>query len=142
VTLIVAACSSASTPPTTASGSRPTTSAPGVAPGSTATGASTGTVGGAGTGGASTTTVAGRPRRRGPLISRFTPASSAPGGVVTITGHRFDGLVDVAFGGVPGTVDSRGRTHIVVTVPVGARSGTITVMTRFGQASVGGFSVT
>jgi hypothetical protein len=70
-----------------------------------------------------------------PLIKQFSPSSGAPGTEVTIDGESFTGAARVTFGGVPAkfTVDS--YTEIRATVPAGARTGKIDVITPGGEAT-------
>jgi PKD repeat protein/flagellar hook assembly protein FlgD len=70
-----------------------------------------------------------------PSISRFSPSSGPPGTAVRIRGANLLGATSVTFGGLPATtlrVDS--NTQITATVPAGARSGWIRVVTPLGRA--------
>jgi subtilisin-like proprotein convertase family protein len=72
----------------------------------------------------------------GPTLTTFAPAQGPAGTQVVLTGTNFTGATSVAFGGVAATaftVDS--ATQITTTVPVGAVSGPITVVTPNGHAS-------
>jgi len=65
-----------------------------------------------------------------PAIQNFTPISQLAGYNVTITGSNFGSVksaVTVKFGGITGTTLSVSSTQIVAVVPVGAKSGNITV---------------
>jgi uncharacterized repeat protein (TIGR03803 family) len=79
-----------------------------------------------------------------PVITSFTPTSGPVGTEVTITGSGFIGATKVTFGGVTATtyiVNS--GTQIIVTVPAGAKTGTIAVTTPGGTAiSKATFTVT
>ena len=71
-----------------------------------------------------------------PSIMSITPTSGPVGTTVTITGFDFTGTTAVRFGGVDATeftVDS--DTRITVTVPTGAVSGPVTVVTAMGTAT-------
>lgn len=73
-----------------------------------------------------------------PLIADFTPKSGAEGGTVQISGLMFSQVASgntVSFNGVTANVDSATETELVVTVPVGATSGPITVITSGGTAT-------
>jgi sugar lactone lactonase YvrE len=77
-----------------------------------------------------------------PVISSFSPFAAAPEQTVTISGLNFSGTTQVRFGGTPATqfmVVS--GTQITATVPVGASSGSITVVNAAGMASRQGFTV-
>jgi hypothetical protein len=68
-----------------------------------------------------------------PVFTSFAPASAKPNTDITITGTDLDLVVDVLFvGGVKGTIKSRTDTQLVVTVPVGAKDGKITLKTKNG----------
>jgi streptogramin lyase len=78
-----------------------------------------------------------------PDITRVTPRSGAVGTTVTITGRNLARAIGVAFHGTPATIVSDTSTKIVVTVPVGATTGHISVTTRAGTATSNGtFRVT
>ena len=79
----------------------------------------------------------------GPAIGSFTPTSGPSGTTVTITGTMLAGATEVRFNGVLATIVSNDEGQIVVTVPSGATTGSITVATRSGQAtSSSAFTVT
>ncbi len=64
-----------------------------------------------------------------PVISGFTPASSKPNTDVVITGTNFDIVSKVVFtGGLEGAIVSQSETEITVTIPVGAETGTLTLV--------------
>jgi uncharacterized repeat protein (TIGR03803 family) len=79
-----------------------------------------------------------------PKITSFTPASGPVATTVTITGVSLTQTKSVTFGGVAATsftVDS--DTQVTATVPVGAKTGHITIRTVGGVAvSTGTFTVT
>mgnify|MGYP002776999569 CR=1 FL=1 len=70
-----------------------------------------------------------------PTISGVSPGSGAVGTVVTINGLALGSATRVAFGGVPGTVQSNSLSSITATVPNGAPTGRVTVTTAFGTAT-------
>lgn len=60
-------------------------------------------------------------------ITSISPTSGKVGDTVTISGEHFAGEDQVYFNGVPAVVDTNNQTEIVVSVPVGATSGNITI---------------
>ena len=63
-----------------------------------------------------------------PAVASFDPAAGSPGTSVAITGSKFTGATNVAFGGTSTTnFTIASDTTINVTVPAGARTGRITV---------------
>jgi outer membrane protein assembly factor BamB len=79
-----------------------------------------------------------------PTIASFSPASGPVGTSVTITGAHLSGTTAVRFNGTPATtfavIDDG---HVTATVPAGATSGLISVVTPAGTASSSnGFTVT
>ena len=78
-----------------------------------------------------------------PTITSFSPSSGLVGSTVTITGTNLNGATQVSFNGTPATsytVDGPGQ--ITATVPVGATTGTISVVTPGGTVtSSGSFTV-
>jgi len=79
----------------------------------------------------------------GPAITSFSPTSGPAGTAVTIAGTILAGATEVRFNGAAGTIVSNSDTQIVVTVPTGATTGPITVVTPNGQAtSASPFTVT
>jgi subtilisin-like proprotein convertase family protein len=72
----------------------------------------------------------------GPTVGAFAPTTGPAGTQVVIPGTNFTGATSVTFGGIPAaafTVNS--ATQITATVPPGALSGPITVVTPTGSAS-------
>ncbi|REM68692.1 hypothetical protein DSI38_04595, partial [Mycobacterium tuberculosis] len=68
-----------------------------------------------------------------PTVQSFSSSAEAPGGVIVITGSKFDSSTSVSFGGVAATqfsVDS--ATQISVTVPASAITGPVTIRTAGG----------
>ncbi|MGA8367490.1 MAG: IPT/TIG domain-containing protein [Candidatus Acidiferrales bacterium] len=71
-------------------------------------------------------------------IITFGPASGAPGATVTIYGTAFSSTASqntVTFNGTAATVQSATATQLVVTVPMGATTGPISVNTSAGTAT-------
>lgn len=70
-----------------------------------------------------------------PVFSSFSPASAKPNTNITITGTNLDLVVDVGFtGDKNGTIGSgRTDTQLTVSIPLGAQSGKITLVTRNGS---------
>jgi hypothetical protein len=78
-----------------------------------------------------------------PKVTSFRPTSGPPGTVVRITGTGLTGTTKVTFGGVKATFSVDGVTSITATVPAGARTGRIKVITPYGKAkSKATFTVT
>jgi hypothetical protein len=77
-----------------------------------------------------------------PDIGSVSPMTSAVGAKVTIRGANL-AKAQVSFNGVAAKMKSDTATRIIVTVPTGAKSGTITVTTKMGSAtSTQSFTVT
>ena len=70
-----------------------------------------------------------------PAITSFAPTSGPVGTSVIITGINFTGATSVAFAGVGATFTVDSATQITATVPVGALTGTITVITPTGTGT-------
>lgn len=71
-----------------------------------------------------------------PVLLALAPASGAPGTAVTLTGTGFLGATGVRFGGVPSgpfQIDATG-TRITTTVPAGAATGPVVVLTPVGNS--------
>ena len=68
-----------------------------------------------------------------PNVKKFTPPSGGPGTVVTITGTAFTGATKVRFNGVKASFTVVSYTTISATVPTGATTGPITVVTAGGK---------
>jgi hypothetical protein len=67
------------------------------------------------------------------VVSGFTPPAAAPGTQVIITGTGFNGVTQVDFGGIPAVlISEQAGTLIRATVPAGAGTGPITVVTLAG----------
>ena len=68
-----------------------------------------------------------------PVFTSFSPASSKASADVIIIGTDLDLVVDVVFfGDIKGTIGARTGTQLTVTVPVGAKTGKITLVTKNG----------
>lgn len=72
-----------------------------------------------------------------PVITSFSPESGEEGDQVTITGTDLGNATAVRFGSVDATIASNSATQIVTTVPAGATTGKITVITAGGTAVSG-----
>jgi RHS repeat-associated protein len=76
-----------------------------------------------------------------PAITAVVPAAASVGAAVTIVGERLGpGTVAVAFNGVPAAIRRASASSIVTSVPPGATTGPLTVVTGRGTAARG-FSV-
>ena len=70
-----------------------------------------------------------------PAIVNFTPPNGPVGTSVVITGNSFTGATKVTFGGIAATAFTvNSYTKITATVPVGAVTGKIQVITPGGTA--------
>jgi len=66
-----------------------------------------------------------------PVFTSFSPASAKANADVIIVGTDLDLVVDVVFfGNIKGTIGARTGTQITVTIPVGAKTGKITLVTK------------
>ena len=70
-----------------------------------------------------------------PVLSSFTPATSAIGGMVVITGSAFTGATAVTFNGVAAAFTIVSDTQLSATVPAGATSGKISVTNGDGTTA-------
>jgi len=78
-----------------------------------------------------------------PTLVSFTPTSAKPNVDITITGTDLDLVVDVVFeGNIKGTIGTRSETSLVVTIPVGAKTGKITLVTKNGSQVKSGIDIT
>jgi hypothetical protein len=76
-----------------------------------------------------------------PTITSFTPTSTGTGTAITIIGTNFTGTTSLRFGGVQAlgyTINS--PTQITAVVGLGGASGSITIVTPGGSASLAGFT--
>jgi hypothetical protein len=76
----------------------------------------------------------------GPVLVAISPASAAPGQVVTLSGYGFfspDGLISVTFGGLPAPVHCPSRDVCKATVPAGkpGASVPVTISTQSGSSN-------
>jgi len=79
----------------------------------------------------------------GPAISSFAPVSGPAGTTVAISGSGLAGATAVRFNGTAASSFTAADTRVVATVPAGATSGPISVVTPNGTAtSTSSFSVT
>ena len=67
-----------------------------------------------------------------PTITSFNPTLGKPGHAVTITGTNLSGATHVRFNGTDATIITNTATQITTTVPVGATTGKIQVVTPSG----------
>jgi hypothetical protein len=66
-----------------------------------------------------------------PVFTSFSPASQKANSDIIITGTDLDLVTDVKFfGGIKGTIGTRTDTQLTVKVPVGAKTGKITLVTK------------
>ncbi len=81
--------------------------------------------------------------RVNPQIKSFTPTSGPVGTVVTITGVSLKQTKEVTLGGRKAAFTVNSDTQVTTTVPTGAKTGKIAIMTAGGTAtSSGTFTVT
>lgn len=72
-----------------------------------------------------------------PAINSFSPAGARDGAYVTINGQDLLGVTAVRFNGVEASIVNGNTNTLVVTVPAGASSGPIEVVTALGSAFSG-----
>ncbi|QKJ28573.1 IPT/TIG domain-containing protein [Mucilaginibacter mali] len=77
-----------------------------------------------------------------PSITSVTPTSATPGTTVTISGTNFTGATAVTFGGLPATSFTVVSPTSITAVVGSATSGSITVTTFGGTATLSGFTYT
>ena len=70
-----------------------------------------------------------------PVITGFSPTSGPVGTSVTVSGSNFTGATAVTLGGTPAISPLVSDTQITATVPAGAKTGPITVVTPAGFAT-------
>jgi len=69
-----------------------------------------------------------------PVLSSFDPTSAKPGVSIAITGTDLDLVSKVIFSGpIEGVIGTRTGTTLNVTIPVGAKTGKITLVTKNGS---------
>ena len=71
----------------------------------------------------------------GPVITSFNPTTGPVGTSVTITGTRFTGVTQVKFRGILASYSFNSDSQVTATVPSGATTGKITVVTSAGSTS-------
>lgn len=76
-----------------------------------------------------------------PQISSFTPTSGGIGSTVAVAGSGFIGATKVTFNGITASFTVASANSISTTVPAGATSGAITVVTPAGTATSGSGSL-
>ncbi|RVU00695.1 T9SS type A sorting domain-containing protein [Mucilaginibacter limnophilus] len=76
-----------------------------------------------------------------PVIQSFSPVSSYPGDIITITGKYFTGTTEVTIGGKSAEFYLQTATKLTAYVPQGAASGEVTVTNAYGKAKTGGFTI-
>ena len=79
-----------------------------------------------------------------PTISSVSPATGAPGTVVTISGSAFTGVTSVTIGGASASITTSSATSITTTVPGAAAlgAGNVVVTTAVAPAASSPFTVT
>ena len=82
-------------------------------------------------------TIVGSPPPPPPYISGFTPTKGPIGTTVVITGASFTGTTEVKFGEVDATYTVNNDGQITATVPDGAITAPITVVTPGGSVDTG-----
>jgi molybdate transport system substrate-binding protein len=76
-----------------------------------------------------------------PVITKVAPTHGKPGATVTLTGSNFTGTVAVTIKGVPAKFTYVSPTKLTFTVPVKAKSGSVTVTNPSGTATSAVFTV-
>ncbi len=72
-----------------------------------------------------------------PVFTSFGPETAKANTDIVIEGTDLDLVVSVIFtGGIEGTIGDRSETQLTVTVPIGAKNGTITLVTKNGTEIV------
>ena len=78
-----------------------------------------------------------------PAFSSFSPTSARANSTITLSGTDLDLVTKVIFnGGLEGTIGTRTGTSLAVTVPVGAKTGKITIVTKNGTQVVSAIDFT
>lgn len=78
-----------------------------------------------------------------PVFTSFSPASSKANSEIIITGTDLDLVVDaIFFGGIKGVIGTRTATQLNVTVPVGAKTGKITLVTKNASSVLSATDIT
>jgi hypothetical protein len=100
---------------------------------------------GAASGSVGVTTLAGAASLAGftflapPVITSFTPTSAGVGASLVISGSNFTGADTVRIGGAVAVFTVNSASQITATVPASAASGSVSVRTAYGAASLAGF---
>lgn len=76
---------------------------------------------------------------KGPVITSFIPVHAGIGETVTVKGSNFTGATEVDFGGVPATSFTVNSSSEISAVVGAGKSGSVTVITPLGKASLAGF---
>ena len=78
-----------------------------------------------------------------PVFSSFSPTSAKANTNITISGSDLDLVTKVIFAGdIEGTIGARTATSLAVTVPVGAKTGKITIVSKNGTQVVSAIDLT
>jgi hypothetical protein len=78
-----------------------------------------------------------------PVLTSFTPTSAKPGTDITITGTDLDLVVDVVFtGDIKGTIGTHTDSQMTVTIPVGSKTGKITLVAKNGATAQSAIDLT
>jgi len=78
-----------------------------------------------------------------PAFSSFSPTSARANTTITLSGTDLDLVTRVIFtGNIEGTIGARTATSLAVTVPVGAKTGKITIVTKNGTQVVSAIDFT
>lgn len=78
-----------------------------------------------------------------PVFTSFAPSSSAAKTDIIITGTNLDVVTDVVFtGAIKGVIGTRSLTQMTVTIPVGAKTGKISLVTLNGSKIVSATDLT
>jgi hypothetical protein len=70
-----------------------------------------------------------------PAVTSISPTTAAPGKKLSIKGLNLSEVTGVAIGGVPARIIKTAPTKVTVTVPAGAKSGTIRVTSLAGSST-------
>jgi lysophospholipase L1-like esterase len=78
-------------------------------------------------------TVSGAPAA--PAITGFSPTTGTVGGTVMVAGTALSGVTGATIGGVAAPITSNSATSVGLTIPTGAKTGTISLTTAAGTAT-------
>jgi IPT/TIG domain len=73
-----------------------------------------------------------------PTITKFSPTSAKPAGMITITGTHFTGTKTVTIDGTKSAFKVVSASKLTLTLPAKAKSGKIEVTTAGGTATSSG----